>query len=311
MKRILSFPPLVFIGVISYSLYLWHWPLIVFNRYFSASDLSGTQTALVLISSLVMAFVSFEFIEAPFRGGDSPFTRQQIFAFGLAASALSLVLGVTIYARRGLPGRYDEATRQLMLSNTERREDFQEVCSHWKSKTFRPADIAFCTIGPVSSRKIMFWGDSQVQQLYPLIKKFHDEGEMRDHGAVFAIANGCPPSERLNSIEQGFHCDSMATLSMTRAEADDVDTVFIGFNTWWASHEYLCPSQDGRCVGSISPEEACHRVLLELSEHIRELKRRGKRVIVSLPFPMYDKSIPNLEIRNAVFGRLGLAGTAR
>lgn len=51
--------------------------------------------------------------------------------------------------------------------------------------------------------------------------------------------------------------------------------------------------------------EAIQYFLDELSNHIRTLRARGKRVIVELPFPIYDKSIPDLEIHNAIFGPLG------
>jgi hypothetical protein len=170
------------------------------------------------------------------------------------------------------------------------------------------ADIDFCNIGSPLSRKIMFWGDSQVQQLYPLIKGIYDAGGLEDHGAVFAVAAGCPPIEHMN--RPGFHCDSFTQLAMTRAEEEDVDTVFIGFSTWWFGEELLCPSVEGNCVGNISGEEARQRFFQELSEHIKRLKIRGKRVIVSLPFPIYNKSIPDLEVRNAVFGRFGLSGVA-
>jgi hypothetical protein len=99
---------------------------------------------------------------------------------------------------------------------------------------------------------------------------------------------------------------------MLRAEEEDVDTVFIGFSTFWTikEEEGLCPSVDDTCVGKISNEETQRRFFRELSERIHELKNRGKRVIVSLPFPLYDKSIPDLQVRNAVLGRFGLAGVA-
>ena len=63
-------------------------------------------------------------------------------------------------------------------------------------------------------------------------------------------------------------------------------------------------------MGSISEEETLRRFLEELSNHVRELKTRSKRVIVSLPFPIYDKSIPDLEIHNAMFGRFGFSEVA-
>ena len=79
----------------------------------------------------------------------------------------------------------------------------------------------------------MFWGDSHVEQLIPAVKSIYAKGGLNGQGVRFAIANGCLPSEHLNSIG-GYHCDSFTKFAMTRAEERDIDTVFIGFNTWWA-----------------------------------------------------------------------------
>jgi len=311
VRTVLSFRPFVFIGVISYSLYLWHWPALVFSRYFSAGDLTGLQTAAVIAFSVVLAFISFEFVEAPFRKGNSSISRQGIFSLGLAASLISMGLGSAIYICHGFPGRYDDRTRQLVLGNVEREDDYQEVCGNWKRPIHRMGDIAFCEIDARAPQKIMFWGDSHVQQLYPLIKKIHEQRELQDHGVLLAIANGCPPTQHLNSTDEHFYCDSFAKFAMARAEEKDVDTVFIGFNTWWSVHEFICQSVADKCVERLSPQEAQRSFLKELSHQVRTLQSHGKRVIVSLPFPMFDKSIPDLQVRNAVFGRFGLAGTAR
>ena len=107
---------------------------------------------------------------------------------------------------------------------------------------------------------------THVQQLYPLIKRMYDNGELRPHGAVLAIANACLPAEDMNTLGKGFHCDSFAHFAMIRAEEADIETVFIGFNTWWSVHEDVCPSVNGRCVSRISPEEAANRFLQELSD---------------------------------------------
>jgi peptidoglycan/LPS O-acetylase OafA/YrhL len=311
-NAILTFPPLVFIGVISYSLYLWHWPLIVFGRYFLLSNLGRAATIGVIAGSVLMAFISFEFVESPFRGRDSVFSRRQVFSLGLAASLASLALALIIYRTGGIPQRYDASTRQLVLENSARLHDYPENCSNWKTNPQSLADIHFCVLGPNADKKILFWGDSHVEQLYPAVKHLYDNGELQGHGAVFAIGNSCPPTEHLNVSEKNYHCDTFATLVMKRAEMDDVDTVFIGFSTWWAySGNTICPSVNGRCVNVVSPDEIRRLFLSELSSEIHRLSMDGKRVIICLPFPLYDKSIPNLEIRNAVFSRFGFSGIAR
>lgn len=309
-KAALSFRPLVFIGVISYSLYLWHWPLLAFCRYFAAGELTVAERAGVLVCSAIMAFLSFEFIERPFRGANSSFTRHQIFTLGVAAGLTSAAVGFTVYLTHGLPLRYGQRTRQLVAENISRRHDYIETCGNWRTEVHSLADINFCRLGSKSLKKIMFWGDSHVEQLYPAVKTMYEEGDLRGEGALFAIANACLPSEHLNSTG-GEHCDSFSHFAIMRAEEEDIDTVFIGFNTWWSIRSgIVCASMDGRCTERLSPEETERRFSSELDSHVRTLRSLGKRVIICLPFPMYDKSIPELEVRNAVFGRFALGARA-
>ena len=68
--RALSWPPLVFIGLISYSLYLWHWPVIVFQRTDAifAPETTGAVKVALVGASIGIAFLSWRFVERPFRG---------------------------------------------------------------------------------------------------------------------------------------------------------------------------------------------------------------------------------------------------
>jgi hypothetical protein len=108
-------------------------------------------------------------------------------------------------------------------------------------------------------------------------------------------------------LRRGWHCNAFANLVMQRVLKEDIDTVFIAFHTWWSIGPSLCRSVNDKCIQSISSEDAVHVFLPELGEKIQTLRERGKRVIISLPFPLFDKSIPDLQIRNAVFGRTARA----
>lgn len=302
VRTILSFRPLVFVGVISYSLYLWHWPIIVFAKILSGgevSDFSRSEITGVIVLSLLMAVISFEFIESPFRGGTTAITRRQIFSFGLATSALSVAVGFSIYFSGGFPGRFNEATNLLISKNLERKTDYEDVCGNWKKQIKSAAELTVCNIGE-SSPKIMFWGDSHVQQLYPAIRQIYDSAKLQGHGVVFTVAPGCPPMEHMNRSEPGYHCETFSHFAMIRAEQDDVDVVFIGFsvdNLWT-----VCRSVDDRCLGKISEEEMLDQFFDGLATSIRTLKTHGKRIILSLPFPSFDKSPPDFQVRNAVLG---------
>jgi len=311
-SAVLSFPPLVFIGVISYSLYLWHWPLIVFARYFLIDDLGNTAKVCVICGSFLMAFLSFEFVESPFRGRDSSFSRRQVFKLSLAVSLVCLAIGLTITRTGGLPQRYDAPTRSLFVENTARRNDFPDACENVMTNPHRLTDINLCIIGPNASRKILFWGDSHVQQLYPAVNYLYDEGDLRGRGAIFAVANGCPPTENMNVPGGDFHCDAFFPLVMTRAKEQDIDTVFIGFFGWWLYDNHLiCRTVNGECVTGDSVEMLRALFFAELTDQVRRLQSLGKRVIICMPFPVYDVPIPSLEIHNAVFSRFGLTRVAK
>jgi peptidoglycan/LPS O-acetylase OafA/YrhL len=310
VKTALSWRALVIVGAASYSLYLWHWPLIAFSTYFSAGDLDPSRdlgkVAVILVCSLVLALLSLELIEKPFRrGGAWGMTRRQVFAFAGATSVVVAAAGLAIVVSRGVPQRYSAAVGQLVAQNEERRLETNEGCGNWKKDV---PDFHFCTLGPETAGKIMFWGDSHVGQLYPLIARLSSAGKLQPYAALLALSEGCLPAEHLNSMIAGYHCDSVTTYTMQRAQKPDIRVVYMGFNTWWSVHEFLCQSVAGKCVREISTQEATARFLSELAERIRRLRQAGKHVILSLPFPMYDKSIPELEIRNAVLGRFGLNG---
>jgi hypothetical protein len=148
--------------------------------------------------------------------------------------------------------------------------------------------------------------------MYPAIKQLYSKGQLGDRGVLLGIGNGCLPDEHINRVDEGYHCDSLSKYAMLRAEKDDIDAVFIGFSTWTLlSENVTCVSSDGRCVKMLSRDELRRHFLADLSDQIRTLHDLGKHVIVSLPFPVYDKSIPEVEISNALFGRLGLSKTAR
>ena len=307
-RALLSFRPLVFIGVISYSLYLWHWPMIVFSSHLPFHLSASTQTAVVLPGSVAAAFLSFEYIERPFRGAKSPFSRRQIFSFGLAASVLTAAFGTAAFRSGGLPQRYGPKTRQLIAANLSRLSDYYGSCSNWKNEIRTLGDIKVCSFEGQLHRKTMFWGDSHVEQLYPAVEQLYSRGLLQKRGFLFMIGSGCLPDGNLNNGDPGYHCDAFSKFAMMRAQQDDIETVFIGFSTWLLIRERrACAVTNGKCGEYLSRSQLVSRFLSDLSGEIRELRARGKNVIVCLPFPIYDRSIPALEISNAVFGGVGLA----
>jgi peptidoglycan/LPS O-acetylase OafA/YrhL len=108
--RLLSLKPFVFIGLISYSLYLWHWPLIVFQHTDGLLAL-GSQLAIkltLIVLSVGIAYLSWKLIELPFRGLAHRRSKLAVFATASAATASILAICGAVLVTGGAPFRFPE-----------------------------------------------------------------------------------------------------------------------------------------------------------------------------------------------------------
>ena len=110
VSRLLSLAPFVGIGLISYSLYLWHWPLLVFARLYEGSvTLSAGAATLCIAVSFVLAYLSWRFVEQPFRSAKTGVLRSQksVFVTSIIAMGLLGVAASGIILTKGAPSRLD------------------------------------------------------------------------------------------------------------------------------------------------------------------------------------------------------------
>ena len=107
--RILSLPLIVFIGQISYSLYLWHWPLIVFQRTngLLSHGHSHNVTRIVFVPLLiVVGSLSWLYVEQPFRTGKFRLGGPALFRLAATSAVIGLAMGLVFITSDGLPGRF-------------------------------------------------------------------------------------------------------------------------------------------------------------------------------------------------------------
>ena len=111
IRRILSYRPLVWVGLISYSLYLVHQPVFVFARNLGYFDLYRTY---LIALSVLLAWASYVWVEKPFRTREH-FSRRFIFRFAAAGGAAVILFAGAIIAADGFPERYAAADRKILL----------------------------------------------------------------------------------------------------------------------------------------------------------------------------------------------------
>ena len=100
VNQLLSLKFLVGIGLISYSAYLWHQPILAFARYRVLGELSNSVLLTLCVSSLLLAWVSWKYVEAPFRDKQK-FTRKSIFLMSVSGIVAFGAIGLTLFFTHG------------------------------------------------------------------------------------------------------------------------------------------------------------------------------------------------------------------
>ena len=103
--KLLSTKGMVAIGLVSYSAYLWHWPLFVFTKFYTEDDLSLSLAGLLSIAALLLAYFSWRFVERPFRDKQK-YTQKQIFIGSLLGSLFFIAISLFFIFSDGIPSRF-------------------------------------------------------------------------------------------------------------------------------------------------------------------------------------------------------------
>lgn len=120
-KMVLSQPAVVRLGLISYSLYLIHWPIIVFYTYYTKTVLSATEQWTIVLASIVAAELMYRWVERPFRYKHTAEDQMSSAGFGLGCALIALAfcfVGASGWANQGWAWRYGDGLVVQALSDT-------------------------------------------------------------------------------------------------------------------------------------------------------------------------------------------------
>ena len=185
-RVVLSRRILVGIGLISYPLYLWHWPLLSFASIITTGTPSvGIRIAAVL-ASVVLAGLTYALVEKPIRFGAA--RRYKVPALAVFSFVMG-VIGYRTYARDGIPERFPAEVRALANFQYEYRTDARYpdcwLAAEQPFDAFAPA----CVDAPAGRNVAVLWGDSHAARLYP--------GLRTEFGSRMALSqftrDACPP----------------------------------------------------------------------------------------------------------------------
>lgn len=213
------------LGLISYSLYLWHFPLFAFSRV-KNFNLSNFDKLEIILVSIVLAILTYLFIEKPSRTllkkSKILFIKIMLVLFIILMSIMSY-----IYFNKGLPKRYPKIITQMMDFNFNYKELYQEgTCFINKKKLNTKNPFKNCSVDKENSSLPLFyiWGDSNAAHLYPGIQKIYS----KKYQIVHRSAAACLPLiNSLNSYKPEKGCNNINAKNYEEISNLKPDTVLL------------------------------------------------------------------------------------
>jgi len=186
VSKVLSIPPLVSIGLVSYSLYLWHWPILVLTQYIGAiGQLSNWVLWLALMATFIVSYASYQWIEKPFRRKNS-FDRKRINKFAGIAAALLVFTSISIHLTKGFPERFSDE----VVSADKQRDQFIAYRGCF-GKGAGAINDKSCYLGRNDiGPSIVLIGDSHAASIAPAFDKLLREANI---AGLVVPTRSCPP----------------------------------------------------------------------------------------------------------------------
>lgn len=164
--KILAKPPVVFIGLISYSLYLWHWPFIAFSNYLALEPSRAGTKLILLLGGFLCAVLSWRWVETPFRKRTLAPTRVGMYAYAGSGLALVMIIGMIGVAKEGFPGRVTPEARALVKAEIVDRTYLNETLI---AEVRAGKGLHIGVDRPSLSPSLLVWGDSHAMAALPAV----------------------------------------------------------------------------------------------------------------------------------------------
>jgi peptidoglycan/LPS O-acetylase OafA/YrhL len=285
-RVVLSNRVLVWLGLISFPLYLWHWPLLAFAHIVEADTPSFAIRLAVVLISIVLAWLTYSLIERPIHFGKHG-NAKAIVLLGLMIvvgyvgynSYERDVLGFRLKDRQEYSDYFENSVPRWQYFEKEGiSEKFRFDCDFYDLEKYRIGQATQVPRKNISkecfersaaySHAVFIWGDSHAQQLYPGLKN-----NLPPSWQILQVASsGCPPNANFKEPSTADYCAQSNWVALDTIEKTKPDVVIIAQNI----------GHNAESIGQIA----------------EKLKSLGvRRVIIPGPTPHWTSVLPKIIVR--------------
>jgi len=283
-SRLLSLRPVVYVGKISYPLYLVHWPVNVFAPMLLIGSYSLPWRFAMFSFSIVLSAMIYHLVENPFR-------RRHVFAGDgrlaqgyLAGLAATLLIFLVVYGTGGVPTRFpDEVVRIASFVND--KTPALPGCEFTGKALLSKKD--FCQIGvPDREPEWLVYGDSHAWAAYSVFDKWL---KLKGQAGLFVFRNSCPPVKGVHLFRDKGTCFAFnQAISGFLGANSGIRNVFLVATWREAEWGHLSTSPD-----ILLPRDDSIKLFQEqFSETIENLTGLGRQVYVWEPVPGARRNVP-------------------
>ena len=281
--RFLSSRPLVFVGLMSYSLYLWHWPVLVLANYWTLEPLAWTVRLSLVALSFGLAVASWKYVETPFRKKRFVAGAPGIFRFAGISAAVLLVFAFSVAGLGGVRARLPERAVHYaeFQFDVDRAFGVEVSLQDAKEGHFVP----FGSTRPEDPLNVFVWGDSHAKVVLPVIDELCRRQSLRGcsaaHSATAPLLDYVLADDRFGL---GIEAPAFAQSVLSFIQAHQIKDIILVAR--WA----------GYGAGKLPEFNVAFR------KTIAALRAQGVRVWAAKDVPMFPWDVPKALAGASLFG---------
>jgi len=305
INRALSVRPMVFVGLISYSLYLWHWPIVVYAKQILINEWTDLETSVILVVIILLSTLSWRFVETPFRNRQLFGPRERLFVRFAVVTVVVISASLTMVFMNGFPGRNTTAPMSEVMAADPGWQHWKN-CEEAGEKEGGTSNL--CSIGAQDlPPTFLLWGDSHALAMASAVNLSADKTGTT---GLLAVRTACAPLLAMDSPGERSCSEFNAAILENIGERPEIGTVILAarWAIWANGTRYK--NESGRLMSLVDRESGeteagDNAALFEigLRRTITALEKQGKNIVLVTQVPEVGHDVPSATYSAKLTGR--------